>query len=190
MKYDWIIILVRICGSRDGGPGDEDLFFFFLSPPSPCRWVGGTTYCCGDEEDFCPPLPPKKGQKFVKKRPQKHFGIFMWKLHVRNGGGAFHLPPLCWADYVVKRIPWFTSRVHILHMFRVFPDHVFFQLSNHIISETDRTKHMAAWSGQNIWLHGPTREKKSFKKQTWDAIPWGGKGFYQGHVSSVPTVKP
>jgi len=173
-----------------GGLGMRTFFFFSsLLPPRVGGWVA-PHIAVVTRRTFAPPSPQKKGKSLSRRDPKNTSEFLCENFMYEMGGGAFHLPPLCWADYVVKRIPWFTSRVHILHMFRVFPDHVFFQLSNHIISETDRTKHMAAWSGQNIWLHGPTREKKSFKKQTWDAIPWGGKGFYQGHVSSVPTVKP
>ncbi len=126
------------------------LFFSSLLPPRVGRWVA-PHIAVVTTRTFAPPPPQKKGAKVW---------IFMWKLHVRMGGCP--VPPSTSMPGWLRCKKGFHDShlehvVHILHMFRVFPDHVFFQLSSHIIiSETDRTKHMAAWSDP--------RNKKSFKK--------------------------
>lgn len=151
MKYDWIIILVIICGSRDWGWGWGP-FFFSLSLSSPCRWVAPHIAVTRT-------FAPKNG-KFLCKN-------FMYELGAPSIStpGWLHapIPSPRRADYVVKDSTWlclqsitifphhlstpFDSHLkhvlHILHMFCTFPEHILHQ-SSHIISETDHTKHMAA----------------------------------------------
>lgn len=136
---------------RGGGWGWGPLFFSSLLPPRVGGWVA-PHIAVVTMRTFALPAPPtkKRGKSLI---------FFMWKLHVQMGGCPVP-PSTSMPGWLRCKKGFHDSHLeHVVHMFRVFPDHVFFQLSSHIISETDRTKHMAAWSDPR-----KKKKKKSFKK--------------------------
>ncbi len=150
------------------GLGMRTFFFFFPSLPSPCRWVA---------PHIAVTRTPKNGQKF-----QFLCGNFMYEWM-----GAPSTSTRGWLRCKGFHVALFTNHnpsfptIHISSMLCTFCTcSAQFRSIFSIIQSHYRWN----WPHQTYGCMSDW-PKKNFLKADWDggrdAIPWSGKGFYEGH---------